>query len=250
MRLAVDVRLVGVGGVGVGLLWGAFMRPALRPGGVLMRFDVVARRLASLPEVLPPAAHALMPEFLDAAGGRPPELPDQASGTRSAAVLVLLYPDATGEARVVLIERATYDGHHSGEVSFPGGKAEPGDLDAVATALREAAEEVALIPAEVDLRVIGTLDAFWIPVSDFRVMPILAIATRPPTLVARPEEVVAILQPPVERFLPDARIDVVERTIGAWSLRYGQYEVDGRPVWGATARVLSQLGAILEVPVR
>lgn len=215
-----------------------------------MRFDVVARRLVSLPEVLPPAAAALMPEILDAGGRRPPELPDQASGARSAAVLVLLHPDATGEARVVLIERATYDGHHSGEVSFPGGKAEPGDLDPVATALREAAEEVALVPAEVDLSVVGTLEPFWIPVSDFRVTPILAIASRPPTLAARPEEVVAILQPPVARFLPDARVDVVERTIGSWSLRYGHYDVDGRSVWGATARVLSQLGAILEARVR
>ena len=59
-------------------------------------------------------------------------------------MLVLLYPDPDGEARVVLIERTTGDGHHSGEVSFPGGKAEPEDADAAATALREASEEVAL----------------------------------------------------------------------------------------------------------
>ena len=215
-----------------------------------MRFDAVAERLASLPDVLPPAATALVPEVLDIDGRRPPDVPGQDAGARSAAVLVLVHPDASGEARVVLIERATYDGHHSGEVSFPGGKAEPGDPDPVATALREASEEVALVPAAVDLVVVGTLDAFWIPVSDFRVTPILAIASRTPTLVARPEEVAAILQPPVERFLPDARVDVVDRTIGAWSLRYGQYDVDGRSVWGATARVLSQLGAILEVPLR
>lgn len=215
-----------------------------------MRFDVVARRLASLPQVLPPAAAALMPEVLDAGGRRPLELPDGDPAARSAAVLVLLHPDTAGEARVVLIERTTYDGHHSGEVSFPGGKAEPGDPDPVATALREAAEEVALIPAEVDLIVVGTLDPFWIPVSDFRVTPILALASRPPALAPRPEEVVAILQPPIARFLPDAPMDIVERTIGAWSLRYGHYDVDGRSVWGATARVLSQLGATLGPPVR
>ena len=54
-------------------------------------------------------------------------------------------------ARVVLTERASRDGHHSGEVSFPGGKSEPEDADLVATALREAAEEVALDPAAAGL---------------------------------------------------------------------------------------------------
>jgi len=46
-------------------------------------------------------------------------------------------------------------------------------------------------------------------------------------------------------FLPNAPIVVVERTIGEWPLRYGAYEVEGLSVWGATARILSQLGAIL-----
>ena len=55
----------------------------------------------------------------------------------------------------MLIERTTHDGHHSGEVSFPGGKAEPGDADAAATALREAAEEVALDAGAADVRVVG-----------------------------------------------------------------------------------------------
>ena len=47
------------------------------------------------------------------------------------------------------------------------------------------------------------------------------------------------------RFLPDAPIDMVERLIGDWPLRYGAYDVEGLSVWGATARILSQLGAVL-----
>jgi 8-oxo-dGTP pyrophosphatase MutT (NUDIX family) len=63
-------------------------------------------------------------------------------------VLVLLSPAESADTRVVLMARPTRAGHHhSGEVSFPGGKAEPEDRDAVATALREAAEEVGLDPA-------------------------------------------------------------------------------------------------------
>jgi 8-oxo-dGTP pyrophosphatase MutT (NUDIX family) len=130
-------------------------------------------------------------------------------------------------------------------VSFPGGKAEPDDRDAAATALREAAEEVGLDPDAAGVRVVGELDPLWIPVSDFAVTPVLALATRRPRLVASPDEVAAIVEPPVSRFLPGAPIETVERTIRGWPLRYGQYDLDGRSVWGATARVLSQLGAIL-----
>src|SRR5258705_1551602 len=123
---------------------------------------------------------------------------------RPAAVLVLVYPDDSGVARVVLTERASRDGHHSGEVSFPGGKAEPEDADLSATALREAAEEIALDTAEAGVRVLGRLEPFWIPVSDFRVTPVLALAARRPRLLASPDEAARITEPDVSRFLPHA----------------------------------------------
>jgi 8-oxo-dGTP pyrophosphatase MutT (NUDIX family) len=210
-----------------------------------VRFDEASARLATLPDPLPAPLDALMPVPTDGIQRRfaPPrgELPG-----RPAAVLALLYPDGAGETRVVLIERPTVDGrHHSGEVSFPGGKAEPDDADPIVTALREANEEVGLDAAEADVRVVGLLDPFWIPVSDFAVTPVVALAARRPSLVASPAEVVRILEPPLARFLPDAPIAIVERTIRGWPLRYGHYEIDGSSVWGATARVLSQLGAVV-----
>ena len=64
-------------------------------------------------------------------------------------------------------------------------------------------------------------------------------------LVASPDEVARIVEPPVARFLPGAPIEIVERTIRDWPLRYGAYDLDGLSVWGATARILSQLGAVL-----
>ena len=60
-----------------------------------------------------------------------------------------------------------------------------------------------------------------------------------------PREVARIVEPPLARFLPTAPIAIVERTIDGWPLRYGAYDVDGLSVWGATARILSQLGAVL-----
>jgi len=189
-----------------------------------------------------------MPTIVEGGDGpqrRPVRTPPPGRPGRPAAVLVLLYPDEDGLTRVVLTERASRDGHHSGEVSFPGGKAEPEDVDLVATALREAREEVGLDAGARGFRVLGRLDPFWIPVSDYEVTPVLAVTEARPNLVASPDEVARIVEPPVARFLPDARIEIVERTVGDWPLRYGAYEVDGLSVWGATARILSQLGAIL-----
>jgi 8-oxo-dGTP pyrophosphatase MutT (NUDIX family) len=208
-----------------------------------VRFADVLERLAVLPDPLPPPADILMPVMVGRDEPVPRGLPLGRTG-REAAVLALLYPDADGLARVVLIERSA-GGHHSGEVSFPGGKAEPDDADTTATALREAAEEVGLDASVAGVRVIGTLDLHWIPVSDFAVTPILAVAERRPVLRAAPAEVARIVEPPVAAFLPGAPIEIVERTIGTWPLRYGAYAVDGLSVWGATARILSQVGAIL-----
>jgi 8-oxo-dGTP pyrophosphatase MutT (NUDIX family) len=210
-----------------------------------MRFEELAARLATVPATLPPPAEALMPVFTGAMNARPPEFPRDPSAIRQAAVLVLLFPDDTGDARVVLTERVTRDGHHSGEVSFPGGRADPEDADLAATALREAAEEVALDADAAGVRVIGELERFWIPISNYEVTPVLALAERPPALVASPDEVASIVTPRVADFLPDSPFEMVERTIRGWPLRYGAYQVEGLSVWGATARILSQLGAVL-----
>jgi len=165
---------------------------------------------------------------------------------RPAAVLVLVFPDAGGEAHLVLTERMSYDGHHSGEVSFPGGKAEPADGgDPVATALREATEETGLDPTAAGVEALGALDEVFIPVSDFRITPIVAVAATSPVLAPSPGEVARILTPPVDAVLPHAPIEIVERTIGDWPIRYGGYRIDGLHVWGATARILGQLGAVL-----
>jgi 8-oxo-dGTP pyrophosphatase MutT (NUDIX family) len=210
-----------------------------------VRFDDVVARLEPLPDVLPSAADALTSIVRTDSDWVRPERPPVDRATRPASVLVLVFPDETGEARLVLIERTSHDGHHSGEVSFPGGKAEPGDADEAATAVREAAEEVALDTLAAGVRVVGTLERFWIPVSDFQVTPIVAVAERAPVLAPDPREVARILLPPVRTFLPDAPVEVVERTIRDWPLRFGAYTVDGLTVWGATARVLSQLGRVV-----
>ncbi|MDQ6796208.1 MAG: CoA pyrophosphatase [Chloroflexota bacterium] len=156
-----------------------------------------------------------------------------------------MIPGDDGEALVVLTERVDRGGHHSGEVSFPGGKAEATDENATSTALREATEEVGLDAAAAGVRIIGQLEPFWIPVSDFRVTPVLAVADRRPVFVASADEVARIVEAPVDAFLAGAHIEIVERTVRDWPLRYGGYRIDGLHVWGATARILGQLGAVI-----
>ena len=209
-----------------------------------MKFDAAVARLAPLPSRLPAGPAKLTPVILEAAARTPVRF--DASATRPAAVLVLLYPDEAGDARVLLTERVVGGAHHSGEVSFPGGKAEPHDVDAAATAIRESEEEVGLDVAAVGLTVVGTLDPVWIPVSGFRLTPVMAFAERRPTYRPEPREVSRILEPPLAAFVPPAPIEVVERAFGERLIRFGAYSLDGLLVWGATARVLGQVGALLE----
>jgi len=210
-----------------------------------MRFDEAVRRLTGPDRFrgpLPSGPDALLPVFTDDRL-RPRLAPSPTA--RPAAVLALLFPDASGTARIVLTERLSYDGHHSGEVSFPGGKSEPDDVDAAATALREANEEIGLDPDAAGLTVVGRLDDVFIPVSDFRITPVVGVAERPPVLAPNPAEVARILEPTISTFLPGADVEIVERVIRDWPLRYGGYRIDGLHVWGATARILGQLGAML-----
>ena len=212
-----------------------------------MRFKEAVERLRALPGILPAPPEALMPIRIS---GEPwKAASDGAATARPAGVLVLIAPDPGGDARVVLIERTSYDGHHSGEVSFPGGAAEAGDADLAATALREAAEEIGLEPAAIGLRLVGQLEPFWIPVSNFRVTPIVALADRLQPWRPDPREVARVIEAPLAAFLPDAPITTMERDVREWRIRYGAYALDelgdGPAVWGATARILGQLGAVL-----
>jgi 8-oxo-dGTP pyrophosphatase MutT (NUDIX family) len=174
-----------------------------------------------------------------------PAWPGSIDDARPAAVLVLVVPSPDGSADVVLIERTTGGAHHSGEVSFPGGRAEDGDADLVATALREATEEIGLDAGAADVRVVGTIEPFWIPVSNFSVTAVVAVAGHRPALVASPHEVATIVEAPLSAFVPPAPIEIVERDFREFRVRYGGYRIGELHVWGATARILGQLGAFL-----
>lgn len=208
-----------------------------------MRFELVRERVAALPRELPAAPAVLTPIRIDT--DEPPFDVDPFRRGRAAAVLVLLFPDDEGQARVLLTARVAQGIQHAGEVSFPGGHVEPTDADPIDTAIREAEEEVALDPVACGLTVIGALERVSIPISGYRITPVVALAERRPETRPAPDEVARILEAPVEAFLPDAPVELEERTIRQRLIRYGVYPVEGERVWGATARMLGQLGALL-----
>ncbi len=221
-----------------------------------MRIDDVRLRLAGLsPDLpragsLPPPPPAITAIRVDDVPYAEPELAAaRLSGARpfrAAAALVLVVPDAAGEARLVLMERTDDGGPHARQVACPGGSVEPDDVDEIAAALREAAEEVGLDADAAAVVVVGRLERIVVAASGFTLDPIVAVAARPPSLVANPVEVGAILTPPLSAFLPGAPIVVREEVIRGALVRYGGYPIDGgHVVWGATARVLGQLGAVI-----
>jgi 8-oxo-dGTP pyrophosphatase MutT (NUDIX family) len=210
-----------------------------------VRFDEAASLLSGpLPARLPPPPHALVP-VLTTTGRRRDDALAPPGPPREAAVLVLVVPGPAGEALVVLTERVDRGGHHSGEVSLPGGSAEPGDVDPAATALREAHEEIGLDASTAGVRIVGRLEPFTIPVSGYHVTPIVALAARHPEWIPAPDEVARVVEAPLDAFLPGAPIVVVHEEVRGWPLRYGAYPVDDLLVWGATARILGQLGAFI-----
>jgi 8-oxo-dGTP pyrophosphatase MutT (NUDIX family) len=215
-----------------------------------MRFVDVAARVRALPSPLPEPTHLLTPRW---DGPRPAPRVDDAGlandAYRPSAVLVLLFPDESGEARVLLTSRPERDIRHAGQVSFPGGATDPGDADAIATALREAHEEVGLDARLDELEVVGMLDPVTIPVSGFRLVPVLALAARRPRLSPDPREVREIFDAPIDRFMPTAPVGEFQREVApGLRIRYAAFDFDGHHIWGATARVLGQLGAVLGNP--
>jgi 8-oxo-dGTP pyrophosphatase MutT (NUDIX family) len=161
---------------------------------------------------------------------------------RSAATLLLIYP-ADGELVIPLTVRHPDLPSHPGEVSLPGGAVDPSDATLEATALREAHEEIGLALEAV--RTVGRLDPIWISVSNFELVPVVAVADRRPVLTPHAGEVAELVELPLDRLLVDDGITEEEIEVPGVVLRTGVYRWAGHRVWGATARTLAMLGVAL-----
>jgi 8-oxo-dGTP pyrophosphatase MutT (NUDIX family) len=169
-------------------------------------------------------------------------------GELRSAVLAGLYEEIAGDGqpRVVLTRRSKRLRSHSGEVSFPGGRQEPGEALWV-TALREAAEEISLDPSFV--MHLGELDHLRTVSSRSWIVPYVAEITDPhvviPTLQAAPDEVELVLHVGLHELLEQDVFREELWTFGEFTRPVFFFEIEGDTVWGATAAMLRNLLSII-----
>jgi 8-oxo-dGTP pyrophosphatase MutT (NUDIX family) len=163
---------------------------------------------------------------------------------RRAAGLLLLFP-VDGSAHLVLTVRSHTLGRHSGQISLPGGVVEPGESFEQA-AIREAHEEIGLTPDNIDI--LGHLTPLDIPVSGFRLHPVVAKRGTRPKLHPADGEVARILSVGVDELLDPSRVMRVRRTHDGRSIDTPAFRVGGDEIWGATAMVLAEFLTLLGWP--
>lgn len=196
--------------------------------------DGMAGRLRPEPPALPEPLFDLTGDHsLD-----PHEWTDRGPGTpRHAAVLVPIVPRSTG-ATLLLTERASGLRQHSGQIAFPGGKVDPDDPSPIATALREAEEEIGLDPRHV--RPLGYLDAY-LSNSNYFVLPVVATVDPGMTLRLNPEEVESAFEVPLDFLMDERNHELHVRELRGRVRQYYAMPFGSRYIWGMTAGILRNM---------
>lgn len=167
------------------------------------------------------------------------------SNALRSSILFLFYPDEQGHPNTVFIQRPVYDGVHSGQISFPGGRYEDTDPDLMHTALREAREEIGIDVARVE--VIGKLTDLFIPPSNFLVCPFLAVAESRPVFSCDPSEVAAIIEVDLPAFFSsENRKETTIQLDPVHHIQVPCFMINGHTIWGATAMIISELLQVLQ----
>ena len=155
-----------------------------------------------------------------------------------AAVVAIIYQQNNGERLLYLIERNTYDGHHSGQMAFPGGKMDPGESNLKETAIREVNEELGI---HLDLDTLFPLKPQWVHVSNHWVQPFYVIVYEKPIFTLNKREINCIFEIPISSFSDSNILTFHELTILDQKVISPKYLKNGKEIWGATAIILYQL---------
>ena len=163
---------------------------------------------------------------------------------KTAAVMMLFYPK-NGETHLVLIVRNSYQGVHSAQIAFPGGKYEPRDQVFENTALRETHEEIGIPPDSIEI--LKAFTRLYIPPSNFMVYPFFGICRDEIVFVPDTSEVADIIELPLSVFMGDDILVSVNLTTSyAENIMVPAFKIEEHIVWGATAMMLSELKEVLK----
>lgn len=167
---------------------------------------------------------------------------DHSLPPKPGSVMILLYPDS-GQIKFPLTKRHEYLGAHGGQVSLPGGKAEPGET-AIETALRETEEEIGVKAQQI--KVIGELSQFFVMPSNFMVIPVVGFVEQRPVYQAQQSEVVRIIEGDISDLIRTDAIRTKEILAAKmYPMLAPHFEIEGEVVWGATAMMLNELRVIV-----
>ncbi len=160
-------------------------------------------------------------------------------------VLFLFYPMADGETGTVFIQRPKYNGVHSGQISFPGGRFEKEDGSLEHTALRETHEEIGIDPKQIE--VVGKLTDLYIPPSNHLVSPFIGVMQHTPSFNPDPVEVDEVIPLALSDFLSKECIRELPIKLADGSrLQTPCYLISGLVIWGATAMMISEFMQLIE----
>lgn len=201
--------------------------------------DVAARLEARLAAPLPGApAQARFAPQPRRKGWSPDQQPPTA---RRAAALILLYPGPHGVSLPLTVRRHDLP-EHAGQVSLPGGRLDAGELP-VDAARREAEEEIG-VPRE-HVRILGAMSSLWVVVSNHLLFPFIGVTTDRPDFRAAEREVAELIEVPLAEFLDPANTGWSRHAREGIVIDYPHFTLGGHQVWGATAMVLGEFGALL-----
>ncbi|HOP04811.1 MAG TPA: CoA pyrophosphatase [Tenuifilaceae bacterium] len=164
------------------------------------------------------------------------------SSTRDSAVLICLFPNSNSKTSTILIKRTVYNGAHSGQVSFPGGKYEEGDSDLSYTALRETQEEIGISSEQIVL--IGKLTPLFVPVSNLMVTPYVGYIESLPALHLNVQEVEYTIEVAIEEFNKIENKSVKTMCINQTPISAPYYSISGEQIWGITAMIISEFSEL------
>ncbi|MBK9248419.1 MAG: CoA pyrophosphatase [Ignavibacteria bacterium] len=168
--------------------------------------------------------------------------PDHA---KPSAILCLLTPSISGTIEIMLTLRSDSLTTHKGQISFPGGRSEKGELPHE-TALRETFEEVGLSPD--DISVLGSLTQLYVPPSNSLIYPIIGFsANRPSNLTLQTNEVQEVFYTEIPFFLDHQNVKIGEWDRGGTTVLAPYWDIHPlSKLWGATAMILSEVCALYE----